>query len=146
VSHLASSKTCCVSHPDGLPDLFLDRSLGRVKVPGLLRQAGLRLVTLAERYGIPADEAISDVEWLADAGQRSEAVFMKDERIRYNVLEKECVKAHSVRCFCLTRQNLTGVDMAAWFLNNLASITKACHGPGPFIYAVNSRNIRRVPL
>ncbi len=42
-----------MSHPDGLPDLFLDRSLGRVRVPALLRAAGVRLVTLSERYGIP---------------------------------------------------------------------------------------------
>lgn len=45
-----------MSHPDGLPDLFLDRSLGRKKLPELLRAEGLRLVTLAEHYGIPHDE------------------------------------------------------------------------------------------
>jgi hypothetical protein len=45
-----------VPHPAGLPDLFIDRSLGRIQVPQLLRDAGLRLVTLAERYGIPNDE------------------------------------------------------------------------------------------
>ena len=53
-------------HPAQLPDVFLDRSLGRVKVPQLLRDAGLRLLTLAERYGIPADEGVSDEEWLAE--------------------------------------------------------------------------------
>lgn len=47
-------------HPDGLPDLFLDRSLGRIKVPSLLRDFGLRLVTLSEHYGIPDDEAVAD--------------------------------------------------------------------------------------
>jgi PIN like domain len=67
-----------VSHPDGLPDLFLDRSLGRVKVPRLLRAAGLRLVTLSEHYGIPADEDIADDEWLEAAGRRGWVVFMKD--------------------------------------------------------------------
>ena len=36
-------------HPNGLPDLFLDRSLGRHMVPSALRAAGLRLTTLAER-------------------------------------------------------------------------------------------------
>ncbi len=39
-------------HPDGLPELFCDRSLGRIQVPALLGAAGLTLVTLAERYGI----------------------------------------------------------------------------------------------
>jgi hypothetical protein len=49
-----------VSHPDGLPDLFLDRSLGRIKVPRWLRAAGLRLVTLSEHYGVPADEDVPE--------------------------------------------------------------------------------------
>jgi hypothetical protein len=40
-------------HPDGLPELFLDRSLGRRQVPDLLRAAGLRLQTLAERVRHP---------------------------------------------------------------------------------------------
>lgn len=52
-------------HPNGLPELFLDRSLGRRQVPDPLRAAGLRLRTLAEVYGIPADETIADVDWLA---------------------------------------------------------------------------------
>ena len=47
-------------HPDGLPELFLDRSLGRIKVPQLLRDAGLNLVTLAEHYGVPTDESVAD--------------------------------------------------------------------------------------
>jgi hypothetical protein len=66
------SKTWSVPHPDGLPDLFIDRSLGRIQVPALLREAGLRLTTLAERYGIPADESVADEQWLQDAGQRGE--------------------------------------------------------------------------
>ena len=59
-----------MSHPDGLPDLFLDRSLGRKKVPELLRAEGLRLVTLAEHYGIPDDETVEDVDWLQLCGDR----------------------------------------------------------------------------
>jgi uncharacterized protein (DUF433 family) len=91
-----SSRTSCVSHPDGLPDLFLDRSLGRIKVPRLLRAAGLRLTTLAENYGIPTDERVADDDWLELAGSRGWVVFMKDTRIRYNRPEREAVKAHSV--------------------------------------------------
>jgi hypothetical protein len=71
-----------VSHLTGLPDLFLDRSLGRIKVPALLRAAGLRLTTLTEQYGIPADERVIDVEWLALAGTNGWVVLMKDTRVR----------------------------------------------------------------
>jgi hypothetical protein len=72
-----------VSHPDGLPELFLDRSLGRKKVPELLRAEGIRLITLAEHYGIPNDETIADTEWLQLCGERSWLAVMKDDRIRY---------------------------------------------------------------
>jgi PIN like domain len=82
-----------VSHPDGLPDLFLDRSLGRIKVPQLLRAAGLRLTSLAEHYGIPADESVADHDWLQLAGRRGWVVFMKDTRLRYNRPERQAVKA-----------------------------------------------------
>jgi len=135
-----------VSHPDGLPDLFLDRSLGRIEVPRLLRAAGLRLVTLAEHYGIPADEHVADQRWLELAGQRGWAVFMKDTRIRYQPAEREAVKEHAVRCFCLSNQNLPAGDMADRFLDNLGAITKACAQPGPFIYAVYQTRIERLVL
>ena len=65
-----------VPHPDGLPDLFLDRSLGRIKVPESLRAAGLRLVTLAEHYGIPADEEIADEDWLKLASSQGWVVWV----------------------------------------------------------------------
>lgn len=135
-----------MSHPDGLPDLFLDRSLGRVKVPRLLRDAGLRLVTLAEHYGVPEDEAVPDEEWLALAGARGWAVLMKDTRVRYNRAERDAVVAHEVRCFCLASQSLAAAEMAARFLRNLDAIAAACRAAGPMFYAVHQTRIERIDL
>lgn len=135
-----------MSHPDGLPDLFLDRSLGRIKVPQLLRAAGLRLTTLAEHYGIPADEGISDATWLTLAGTKGWVVFMKDTRIRYNSAEREAVRQHRVRCFCLSNQHLSASDMATFFLNNLDRVVEACREPGPFVYAVHRHRIDPLAL
>lgn len=136
-----------MSHPDALPDLFLDRSLGRIKVPQLLRAAGLRLVTLAEHYGVPADETVADEEWLELAGTSGWAVFMKDTRIRYNPAERSAVLRHSVQCFCLTKQSLSSDEMARRFLDNLDAIEQTCgDDPGPFIYAVHSTRIERLQL
>ena len=135
-----------MSHPDGLPELFLDRSLGRVAVPGLLRAAGLRLVTLSEHFGIPADERIADTAWLEVAGFNGWAVFMKDASIRRRRIERAAVERHDVRCFCLTRQDLTGAQMAERFLSNLDAITDACGEPGPFIYAVYETRVERLQL
>ena len=135
-----------MSHPDGLPDLFLDRSLGRHKVPDLLRDAGLRRVTLSEHYGIPADEGIADTEWLGLAGRNGWAMFLKDARIRSRTVEREAVEAFSVRCFCISRQDLTAPQMAERYFTHLDAITAACAEDGPFIYAVHERRIERLDL
>lgn len=135
-----------MSHPDGLPDLFLDRSLGRIKVPALLRAAGLRLITLSEQYGIPRDETVPDEVWLELAGARGWVVFMKDTRVRYNRAEREAVRSHQVRCFCLSSQSLTGEQMADRFLHNLPRIVDACKQPGPFIFAVHARRIEELQV
>ena len=135
-----------MSHPDGLPDLFLDRSLGRIQVPRLLREAGLRLTTLAEHYGIPADENVADTTWLEMAGRKGWGVFMKDARIRSRRVEREAVRRFNVRCFCLTRQDLAGHEMAERFLRHLNAITDACSEPGPYVYAVYENRIERLPL
>ncbi len=133
-----------MSHPNGLPDLFLDRSLGGILVPAALRVAGLWLVTLSEHYGIPADERVSDEEWLELAGTNEWVVFMKDARIRVNTAEREAVERHHVRCFCLSNQNLNGAAMAQRFLDNFDAINDACAADGPFIYAVHQTRIERL--
>jgi hypothetical protein len=68
-------------HLSELPELLLDRSLGGVAVPTLLRAAGLTVHTLVEVYGSRADE-VADAEWLGYAGQRGWPVLLKDQRIR----------------------------------------------------------------
>lgn len=135
-----------MSHPAGLPDLFIDRSLGRLRVPQGLRAAGLRLVTLAEHYGIPADENVEDTTWLRDVGQLGWAVFMKDAEIRRRRTEQRALIDGQVRAFCLTRQDLPADEMIARFVANLPAITAACAKPGPFIYAVQAKRIERLRI
>lgn len=131
-------------HPDGLPDLFLDRSLGRRQVPDLLRAAGLRVCTLAEVYGVPEDEDVTDVEWLARCGTEGWVVLMKDERIRYRTAESDELRAGGVRAFCLVSGNLRAVQMAEQFLGVLDQMSTACQEPGPFLFVISRTGMRRV--
>lgn len=131
-------------HPDGLPDLFLDRSLGRLAVPSLRRATGLRLVTLAERYGLGPDEDVVDEVWLRDASANGEAVFLKDTRVRYNVAEKTAITQSGARCFCIPRGDLSGPEMAECYLSNLDRIVEACSDPGPFVYSIQLGRIVRL--
>lgn len=133
-------------HPEGLPELFLDRSLGRRQVPALLRSAGLRLRTLAEVYGVPADEATIDIDWPTRAGQQGWVVLMKDDRIRYRPAERAAIIDHNVRAFCLTSGNLRAATMAQQYLAVVDQLVEACKQPGPFLYAVSRNGLRRVDL
>lgn len=87
-----------------------------------------------------------DEEWLELAGRNGWVVFLKDARIRSRTVEREAVKQLKVRCFCITRQDLTAAQMAARYLHHLDAIFKACSEPGPFIYAVHETRIERLPL
>jgi hypothetical protein len=125
---------------------FLDRSLGRIEVPNGLRDAGMELVTLSERYGIPEDQTIEDKTWLRDAGRRAEVVLMKDRKIRYRSAELAALKKYDVRAFCLTHGNLTGSEMVEHFTANMSQILTACRQAGPFLYIVHARTIELLPI
>ena len=133
-------------HPEGLPTLFIDRSLGRIKVPTLLRAAGLELVTLAEHYGVPADEDVEDVTWLEETARLGWVALVKDERIRRRPAEKAAIRRSSARCFYFTRGDLPGEIYAERILTNLAAITRACHDNGPFIHVLHPNRIERMVL
>jgi PIN like domain len=136
-----------VSHPDGLPDLFLDRSLGRKKVPELLRAEGIRLVTLAEHYGVPNDETIADTEWLELCGERGWLAVMKDDRIRYVGAERQALFEFGVMAAVITNANLPAVEMAARIIRALTDLAQICGDRDrPFLYALYQNRIEDIPL
>ncbi|HEV2891598.1 MAG TPA: hypothetical protein VGX28_14590 [Frankiaceae bacterium] len=126
------------------PRFFVDRSLGAVVVPRLLREVGVDLQTMRERYGEDRAQDVPDVEWLADVGEEGLVVLMKDKRIRTRPAEHAAVRRFAVRCFCVSTGNLTGPDMAALFVASYDRMVALCETPGPFIYQVSSRALRRV--
>lgn len=130
----------------GLPFVFVDRSLGRLRVPQLLRAGGVELVTLAEHYGIPADETIEDTTWIIDSARQGWVAFMKDERIRRRPAEREALHRSAARCFCMANGNLKSAEMAGRYLANLPAIALACASPGPFLYAVHPNRIERLVI
>ncbi|GGP03536.1 hypothetical protein LDL08_10835 [Nonomuraea glycinis] len=133
-----------MSPPEQPRRFFVDRSLGRVAVPKLLREAGWDLITLAEHYGVPQDETIEDTRWIEDSAKLGWAVLMKDKRIRYRQAEIDAVIEHQARCFVITRGDLTSTAYAARFISNQQAIFAAADTPGPFIRAVHTDRLERV--
>lgn len=128
------------------PHFFVDRSLGRLQVPRLLRDAGWALTTLAEHYGIPADEQVDDVDWLRLAGERGWAVLMKDDRIRRRPVEIAALRDAKVHAFCIANANLRFHEQAELFLRHEAHILARCAEPGPTLDSLNKGGIRPILL
>lgn len=130
------------SPPD--PEFFVDRSLGRYVVPDALRAAGLVVHTLASVYGEHAGQAVADEDWLARAGGKGWAVLMKDDAIRRRPAELAALERAQVRAFCVTNASLTGAAMADMFIRHRFRIVQRCARPGPFIYGVYERDLKRL--
>jgi hypothetical protein len=111
-----------------------------------LRQDGWSLVTLAEHYGIPADEGIADVDWLKLAGESRWPVLMKDEKIRYRPAERAAVMGHGVRGFYLTSGNMTAQKMADVIIANRDAIWRLARGAGPALFSVSRGAVRQIDL
>jgi hypothetical protein len=95
---------------------------------------------------MPADQRVSDETWLRDAGKRGEVILMKDKLIRKRVPEIAAMRRFNAKCFCLTSGNLTGQQMTERFIENRSRIEEAALGPGPFIYAVRSKDIVKLRI
>lgn len=130
---------------DSIEELADEFGVPPVEVEDVLRAASRRAVSRHAGRAVrhPADEKVDDPRWLADAGLRSECVFMKDRGVRYNTAGKAAILDHQVRCFCLARQNLAAADMAERFLTNLDRIAEACAEIGGALYVVHERRIER---
>lgn len=133
-----------MSSPEKPPRFFIDRSLGRIAVPRLLRADGWDVITLAERYGMPADEQVRDVDWIEEAAKRGWPILMKDKRIRTRRAEIDAVVQHQARCFVITRGDLPSAEMVIRFLANKTGILAAIATPGPFIYSVQTDRLLRL--
>jgi hypothetical protein len=91
-------------------------------VPEALRAAGLDVCVHDELFA----QATEDVVWLTGAAAKRWVVITRDDRIRYNQLEKQAVLAGKLRFFCITSSSLTGDEAATLILSAVPSMTRLC--------------------
>jgi len=127
-----------------LPTVFVDRSLGAVQVPALLRAAGLSIVTMREHYGEESAQSVTDEDWIRLTADMGWFGFNKDDAIRRNAVERDTVMATGARLFCVPSANVTAQLVAARFVGNMGAIAAAAMSEGPYIYAVYTSTIRRL--
>jgi hypothetical protein len=133
-----------VSRREPPPEFFIDRSLGRKHLAEALRDLGLVVHTMASIYGEERAQRLPDQRWLRDAGANGWVVLMKDDAIRRRPAEREALTEAGVRAFCLTNAQLRAAEQTARFVDNRHRIIRQARKPGPYIYGVYQRGIRRL--
>lgn len=123
------------------PVFFIDRSLGKHKVPDALRAVGARV----EIHDAHFPPNAKDTDWLPVVGKRGWVVLTKDDRIRYRQHERAALLGARVRAFVLTNRNLSGDEMAAIFVGMLEKMKKVIRRePSGFVATVTRTRIRLV--
>jgi hypothetical protein len=84
-------------------------------------------------------QATQDVVWLTEAGAQRWVVITRDDRIRYNQLEKQAVLAARLRFFSITSSSVTGEESAALVLSALDRMSRLCrqHSKRGFIAKIS---------
>ena len=101
------------------PDLFIDRSLGRRKIPERLRQVHPNVIAHDDVFAQDTDDEV----WLMEAGRRGWIVLTKDERIRRKPGEQTAIAGFGARCFVLhPTKGMTAEDMADVLISALPRI------------------------
>ena len=91
-------------------------------MPEALRAAGVEIRVHDELF----PQGTEDVVWLREAGLYGWIVITRDDRIRYNQLEKQAVIAARLRFFSITSSSLTGEEAAALILSALDKMSRMC--------------------
>ena len=104
-------------------------------MPEALRAAGVEIRVHDELF----PQGTEDVVWLREAGLNGWIVITRDDRIRYNQLEKQAVIAARLRFFSITSSSLTGEEAAALILAALGKMLRLCrqHSKRGFIAKIS---------
>ena len=110
-------------------EYFVDRSLGRRKVPSALRGAG-RTVHVHDDHFAPDAE---DTVWLPEVARRGWVILTKDRSIGRKRNELAAIKLVGARVFALTAAQITAAEATERFVAALDQIERiVASTPGPF--------------
>lgn len=127
-----------------LPSFFIDRSLGRKRVPAALAAAGWSVVTMHDQYGKRTAERLADVVWISEMTTAGHALLTMDTRIFRNQLEASAVVDSSAVVFAIPTGQLTSEQITGRLLANQDAIFVAADANGPAGYAVYETRISHV--
>jgi hypothetical protein len=119
--------------PEPPPTLFIDRSLGRRIVPGILKNAGLTV----EIHDDHCPPDAPDEVWLRLVGETGWLALTKDRGLPFRAPSLLTIWEAKSRIFVLTGGDLTGEEMGQLICAALPRMARfARHEPAPFLARV----------
>lgn len=127
--------------PDRLPELFVDRSLGRLAVPSALRAMGFEVVTLWEAYGPAVEQVLDDDVWIVEQSEAGRVLLTRDH-LRLG-RHRDAIRASEARIFRIGDGARTAELQITWIRTNVHRIVQRSHRGGPFIDVVREKTVER---
>ena len=106
-----------------------------------LRSAGHVALPMVEVYPDGTDQAVADPEWIAMVSAKGWIALTKDLSIVRD--HPDALAASTLRVFALNNANLTGVQMAQRYVDNLPTIARRAGAVGPYVFAVTAGGLER---
>lgn len=128
----------------GLPELLIDRSLGRAAVPKWFAENWPSPVrTIDDVWG---QLKVEDTEWMARCQAEGWIAVCKDGRIRRRRGERRLMSAGTMRVYLLPNGQLRRDQMVERFSQNLPAMLSVSREPGPWMYGIYADGIRSLTL
>jgi uncharacterized protein with PIN domain len=125
---------------------LLDRSLGQIILPAMLRSAGWDVRTLAEEFGDRRAQHMQDGEWIGEGAKAGFLLLAKDHRLARRPLEAAAIYVHDAKVVVFARGDLTATQMGDLCLQYEQKIHLLALAPGPFVFSIAAHGIARMRL
>ena len=130
--------------PDGQnPEFFSDRALGR-RVYEALELDGWTVHPMFKVWPRSENKRIDDETWIPTVAEWGWVILSKDEFDKPH--ERDLLRDHGARAFSIFNQKLKVEQMVERFLNNKERILQFTGQAGPYLYAVQPSDLRKIPL
>jgi hypothetical protein len=125
---------------------FIDRSLGSVILPRILREDDWQVTTMDERYGADASQSVADSDWIERMAQLGEIALTSDKKIGKVPIQAEAIRRSSARILVIDA-NMTARRQAARLMANRIGIERlAGSRPGPWVVSLGSGTMHELRL
>lgn len=124
------------------PEFFIDRDLGRYKIPNALTQMGFVVHPLYVVYGPEAEQSKEDPDWIPDAAKRGWVILCRD-KLRHEG-ERPAIEKSKARVFRVGRSARNADEQIVYIKNNIQTIVRRAQHPGPYIYRIDRKGLEKV--